>query len=350
MIKRNKTEQDSTPCQPTQEPATPAPAQTPAAQTPSQAPDAAPAEPTAVPQASSEDVLFSAVDVAPCTPDADAAAEALIVPDAPVGKKAHGGHAAKPDLPAHHKKSRRMRRLLIVVVCLLVVLMGVLAVLSYMLVQETQNAALQQVTQDVEAVGSQNTKDASTTVVKKTTVPALVGILGKTQAEAVKLIGHGALAAPPVEVKEEGNPIKSKVTVTLTDEPADTRSGAPTVYLGFNEAGTVVQAGYSAATASLGYGSLSFTDAIQNEKIIEATFAEAGLTLPAGSVVLPTDKMKYSTYATDGKTLLKENCSFSGTAEAGGVAYSWSAVLMYDYAAANASGNLADTIRQVYIY
>ncbi|MEG1253951.1 MAG: hypothetical protein RSD25_03380, partial [Raoultibacter sp.] len=173
MIKRNKTEQDSTPCQPTQEPATPAPAQTPAAQTPSQAPDAAPAEPTAVPQASSEDVLFSAVDVAPCTPDADAdaAAEALIVPDAPVGKKAHGGHAAKPDLPAHHKKSRRMRRLLIVVVCLLVVLMGVLAVLSYMLVQETQNAALQQVTQDVEAVGSQNTKDASTTVVKKTTVP-----------------------------------------------------------------------------------------------------------------------------------------------------------------------------------
>ncbi|MEG2628521.1 MAG: hypothetical protein RR997_03065, partial [Raoultibacter sp.] len=141
MIKRNKTEQDSTPCQPTQEPA---------AQTPSQAPDVAPAEPTAVPQASSEDALFSAVDVAPCVPDAEA--EALIVPDAPAGKKAHGGHAAQPDLPAHHKKSRRMRRLLLVVVCLLVVLMAALAVLTYMLVQETQNAALQQVTQDVEAV------------------------------------------------------------------------------------------------------------------------------------------------------------------------------------------------------
>ncbi|MEG2201426.1 MAG: hypothetical protein RRX94_04440, partial [Raoultibacter sp.] len=141
MIKRNKTEQDSTPCQPTQESA---------AQTPPQAPNAAPAEPTAVPQASSEDALFSAVDVAPCTPDADAdaAAEALIVPDAPAGKKAHGGHAAQPDLPAHHKKSRRMRRLLLVVVCLLVVLMAALAVLTYMLVQETQNAALQQVTQD----------------------------------------------------------------------------------------------------------------------------------------------------------------------------------------------------------
>ncbi|MEG2459042.1 MAG: hypothetical protein RSA89_04450, partial [Raoultibacter sp.] len=110
MIKRNKTEQDSTPCQPTQEPATPAPAN---AQTPSQAPDVAPAEPNAVPQASSEDALFSAVDVAPCVPDAEA--EALIVPDAPAGKKAHGGHAAQPDLPAHHKKSRRMRRLLIVV-------------------------------------------------------------------------------------------------------------------------------------------------------------------------------------------------------------------------------------------
>ncbi|MEG1512774.1 MAG: histone-lysine N-methyltransferase [Raoultibacter sp.] len=264
--------------------------------------------------------------------------------------KGKGDHATHADLPAHHKKSRRMRKLLIVIVALLVVLMAALGYLTYLLVQETQNAAMQQVTQDVEAVGKEDTKDASTSVVKKTTVPALVGVLGKTQDEAVKLIGHGALPATAVEVKEEGNSIKSKVTVTLTDEPADTRSGAPTVYLGFNEAGAVIQVGYSAATASLGYGSLSFTDAIQNEKIIEKTFAEAGLTIPAGTVVLPTDKTKYCTYATDGKTLVKENCSFSGTAEANATTYAWSSVLMYDYAAANASGNLADTIRQIYIY
>ncbi|MEG1042436.1 MAG: hypothetical protein RSE94_21195, partial [Pseudomonas sp.] len=77
---------------------------------------------------------------------------------------------------------------------------------------------------------------------------------------------------------------------------------------------------------------------------------EAGLVIPAGSVVLPKDKAAYCTYATDGTTLVKENCPFSGAAEVNGARYTWSAVLTYDYTAANASGNLADTIRQVYIY
>ena len=60
------------------------------------------------------------------------------------------------------------------------------------------------------------------------------------------------------EVNEEGNPIKTEVRVALTDEPADTRTGTPTLYLGLDEDGAVVQAGYSAGTASLGYGTLSF--------------------------------------------------------------------------------------------
>ena len=55
--------------------------------------------------------------------------------------------------------------------------------------------------------------------------------------------------------------MKKSVTVALTAEPADSRSGTPTVYLGLDADGKVIQAGYSAATASLGYGSLSFADA-----------------------------------------------------------------------------------------
>ncbi|MEG0072170.1 MAG: histone-lysine N-methyltransferase [Raoultibacter sp.] len=265
-------------------------------------------------------------------------------------KKSKGGHAAKAELPLHQKKSRRMRRLLIVIISLLVVLMGVLAYLTYMLMQETQNAAIQQVTHDVEAVGKEDAKDASTITAKKTTVPALVSVIGKTQEEALKIIGHGAVASVSTPINEENNPVKTKVAVALTDEPADNRSGTPTVYLGLNEGGQIVQAGYSAATASLGYGSLSFADAVQTEKIIEKTLGEAGLVIPAGSVVLPKDKAAYCTYATDGTTLVKENCPFSGAAEVNGARYTWSAVLTYDYTAANASGNLADTIRQVYIY
>ena len=47
---------------------------------------------------------------------------------------------------------------------------------------------------------------------------------------------------------------------------------------------------------------------------------------------------------------MKENCSFSGQVDINGASHDWSSVLLYDYSTANASGNLADTIRIIYIY
>ena len=47
---------------------------------------------------------------------------------------------------------------------------------------------------------------------------------------------------------------------------------------------------------------------------------------------------------------MKESCSFNGTADIDGAAHEWSSVLLYDYTTANASGNLADTIRTIYVY
>ncbi|MFR1637885.1 MAG: hypothetical protein ACLSVD_01175 [Eggerthellaceae bacterium] len=159
------------------------------------------------------------------------------------------------------------------------------------------------------------TKDATTATAKKTDVPNLAAVLGMTKDEAIAALKHGATETTSKEVNEEGNPVKTNVTVALTDEPADTRSGTPTVYLGLNEDGAVVQAGYSAATASLGYGSLSFVDAVKNEGIIEKTLQEAGVNVPAGSAQLPADKTEYSEYASDGTTLVKESYSFSGTVD-----------------------------------
>ena len=112
----------------------------------------------------------------------------------------------------------------------------------------------------------------------------------------------------------------------------------------------VIESGYSAATSSLGYGSVSFTDAVQNEHIVEETLAEAGLTVSYGTAQLPEDKMLYSTYDTDGTTLVKEYCSFNGTGMADGVEHGWDAILSYDYSVANATDNLNDTIRTIYIY
>ena len=183
-----------------------------------------------------------------------------------------------------------------------------------------------------------------------TTVPDLVSLLGLTQQEAVDKLQHGATPAEPRAVNEEGNPIKSEVRVALTAEPADSRTGTPTVYLGLNEEGKVVQAGYSTSTSSLGYGSVSFKDAVLKERIIEKTLAEAGLSIPDDAVVLPENAEEYTSYDTDGTTTTKEYCSFNGEVDIDGAPHAWSAVLSYDYSMANASDNLADTVRTIFIY
>ncbi|WP_206214802.1 MULTISPECIES: histone-lysine N-methyltransferase [unclassified Adlercreutzia] len=261
---------------------------------------------------------------------------------------------APEPIPEYLRKSKRMRRILIGVIVVFVILLAVGGVLAWQLLQAVQTTASQQaqnVTQEVSAIdGDAAAKDASTATAKKTTVPDLTALLGLTQDEAIERLQHGAQVSSTREVNEEGNPVKQDVRIALTAEPADTRSGTPTVYLGLNEEGRVVQAGYSAATSSLGYGSLSFSDAVRNEHIIEKTLAEAGVQVPDGAVVLPEDKTAYSTYASDGTTLTKEYCSFSGEVDIDGAPHAWSAVLSYDYAMANATGNLADTIRTIYVY
>lgn len=264
------------------------------------------------------------------------------------------GKKKKKNLNVQQKKSRRMRRILIFIIILLIALIGALAYFSYTLFIETQNAVSQQEiqpsTHDVDELKDVDTKDPSTTSSKKTEVPELSTLLGKNQDEAITLLGRGATIVSTTPLNEENNPVKSNTKISLTDEPGDSRSGTPTVYLGLDAEGLILSAGYSAATSTLGYGSLSFADAIKNEFIIENTLIEAGLSIPLGTVELPADKGLYSTYATDGTTLVTENFSFAGTADKDGVPYEWSAVLRYDYTSANASGNLADTIRQIYIY
>lgn len=253
------------------------------------------------------------------------------------------------------KKGRRVRTALIITVILLIALLIAAGVGVYMLMQEVQHVAVQQTVEQQEQLSEDSdagndTKDTTTDTTKKTEVPGLTGLLGKTQDEAVAELAHGATVTSSRSVNEEGNDIKTSVTVALTDEPADSKSGTPTVYLGLNEAGQIIEAGYSAATASLGYGSLSFVDAVTNEHIVEKTLQEAGVGVAEGTVSLPESKTEYSTYASDGTTLTRESYTFTGTANVNGADRQWSSVLMYDYTTANASGNLADTIRMIYVY
>lgn len=271
-----------------------------------------------------------------------------------VAKKA-AKKAARQDMPAHHRKSRKMRIVLIITAIFLICLFVALGVLTYNLAKMSQDLAFQQaqdqLKQDAVALGSSDTRDAGSATTIKTEIPQLVSLLGKTQEESIAAIGHGAtvISSSPAAATEVS--VKTEVKVSLTDEPGDTRSGTPTVYLGLNAEGKVVKAGYSAPISSLGYGSLSFADAIKNERIIEKTLSAAGIPIPEATVTLPSNKADYSKYATDGTTLVLENASFSGSIAVGGVTYQWSAVLRYDYTVANAlGGKLTDTVRQIYIY
>lgn len=289
---------------------------------------------------------------------AHAQAEVEDVPavDAPRGKHRKPTKKERLDAaPEHVRKSHRTRRMLIVVVIALVIVLGLIAFWAFSLYRVNNETAVQQVsstTTDVNAVssGDTSTSDSSTENTKVTEVPALVSLMGLTQDQAIAALGHGATATVSTPVEQEGNPVATSVTVLLSDEPADAKSGTPTVYLGLNADGAVVQAGYSAATASLGYGNLSFIDIINNEHVVENTLDDAGLNVQAGSVEAPQDKLSYTTYASDGKTVTAEKCSFDGSDTVNGANYTWSAAVSYDYTAQIASGDYNDTVRQITVY
>ncbi len=260
----------------------------------------------------------------------------------------------KPDeMPEYVRRSRRTRRILIVVIIILIVVIAAGAFLVYNLMGSSQEEAEKLVEESDETTiidNTEDTEDLPATTVKTTSAPDLVDLLGLTLDEAIAKLGNGAEVTTTQEVNEEGSAVKSQSRVALTSEvTTDMGSNIPTVYLDFNEDNKVIQAGYSVATAALGFGSMSFADAIENEHIIETTLSEAGVDIDSSAITLPEDKSKYSTYDSN-DVLTKEYYSFSGNVNIDSKTYEWSAVLSYDYASANATGNISDTIRVIYVY
>ena len=292
----------------------------------------------------------------------EAAAEMPVAPAAaaPAPAPSGRGRHAAPDaeLSPRMQKSRRTRKVLIILIVLLIVLGGLVAFFGYKTFTGTQQDTAQQAHQKQEeaTTNSQNSiqdmegNDAVQTAVAQTQVPNLTALFGKTAEEAVAAIGHGALVTSNRAVDDSSSAVKTNLSVALTEEPADSKTGTPTVYLGLDKDGKVIQVGYSASAGALGFGTLSFADAISGEHVIEKTLAKIGIQVPEGSAVLPTDKASYSTYASDNTTVVKERCSFEGPIDVNGVACTWSAVLSYDYTTQIVTDNLNDTVRIIYVY
>ena len=276
------------------------------------------------------------------------------------GKKAGSGrgrHAAPvKELSPRMKKSQRTRRILIVLLVILLLVVAAVGFFWYRTWTGSHQEAAQQTQEQAaapnqrEGIADAPARDAAESTAKQADVPNLAAIIGKTQDEALADIGRGALITANSEVNEDDNPIKTNLNVALTEEPADSKTGTPTVYLGLDEEGIVRQAGYSASASALGFGSLSFADAVNNEHVVEKTLAKIGVPVEEGVAVLPANKDEYSTYASDGNTVIRERCSFEGDTAVGETPCNWSSVLSYDYTTQVVTGNLNDTVRIIYAY
>ena len=178
-------------------------------------------------------------------------------------------------------------------------------------------------------------------------LPKLVDLFGKTKDAAVDSIGQGASLVSETIVGGSKDKIVKEYTYELTNESSNLKSGATTVILGVNSSDVVVRTSITCNTSLLGYRALSFLDLVTNERIVDNTFSEVGLPVDPALIVLPANSQSYSTYASDGTTLLSEKYTFSGTSYVENAAFYWSSSLLYDYSYANTKGNLADTIRTI---
>ena len=249
-----------------------------------------------------------------------------------------------------------MRTVLIVVSAVLVVLIAALGYFAFMLYQEASDVASQ--ASSSTAATLKEATDAKKQG-SRLTAPNLVALLGSTEDEAISKVGRGATVASSSDITEEKGEGDSKtsevvgktVTLALTEQQADSKGNTPSVYLTLDKDGKITQAGYSAAMSTLGYGDVSFSDAVTEKYVVETLLGDAGLTVEDGSVELPSAD-EYRTYANDGKTIAQEQYTFSGEAPAAldGAQHAWQCRLNYDYSAANVSNNLSDTLRLFYVY
>ena len=251
------------------------------------------------------------------------------------------------------RKSRRTRRILIaliiVVIVAIVAVVGATAALSMRAGGEaTQQAQQDSAVSDRLAIGEAGTDDAAAQVREGGSAPDVAAIIGATADEAIAGVGHGAVNAGETEVDEEDNPIKRIVTVELSDEPADTRTGVPSVYLGLDEEGCCVEASFSAGLSQLGYASMSFADAVNQARVVDEVLASAGIPVAEGAVALPGDPAAYTSYAADGTTVQRESYTFTGTYDADGATRSWHATLSYDYPAGSTTG-VSEVVRRITI-
>lgn len=301
-----------------------------------------------------------------CADEQDFGDEAKPAPTAsPLDSRGPSLSAAEEAFPyPDQRKSRRTRKVLIaLIVAVVVVIAAGIATVAVLSLQQGASANKQAMDDSAVsgqlAIGETGADDAVVSADARVEVVDVASLLGLSRDDAIAQIGHGAQVtaekasedsegdgedAQADDAADEGG-VATLLTVSLQDDPSDTLTGVPTVYLGLDGDGAVVEASYSAGLSQLGYAAMRFADAVGVAKVVDQTLSAAGITVDSSAISLPEDAASYTTYDTDGVTVLRENCSFTGSTTVADAPCTWTADLAYDYSAAH--GDVTDAVRRI---
>jgi len=248
------------------------------------------------------------------------------------------------------RDKRRRLRLKFIIVLLIAAVLG-LGFTAYKVFFVSQDEAADKAQNSSTHSSDLNVNtDANTKSTQTVEIPNVCCYIEKSLQAALDGLGHGAVLESEYINDGQGVKYHTEQTISLDGDYNDPTAGHPRVFLSYNWGGQLIRTGYSATTSQLGFGVSSFEEMINNNHVIEKALRGIGFEVEDGAVVCPTDKTTYQTYNEAGK-LVREMADFSGKAMTSeGKTWTWEAVLMYDYTTANATGNLADTLRQVYVY
>ncbi|MGI6591613.1 MAG: hypothetical protein ACOX1O_08490 [Eggerthellaceae bacterium] len=260
------------------------------------------------------------------------------------------------DGAAHDDRAVRARGSLIFATVLAVILALALVVCVFMLLAQAAQAETQQTSVGGTAADSAQTTsivdsdDESSTSKQTTVVPVLSNLIGSTEKQALTKLGHGAQVSRTKTLSGEDTQAVKRLKVVLTNDASSDGIGSPIVYLDLNDQDAVVAVSYKVGMKSLGYGDLSFKQAVGKAKVIQQTLTDAGINVADDSAIaLPKNRKSYTTYKTDKKTLTKQSITFTGSGTAAGMDYRWTGTITYDYSKANNSANLANTRRVIQV-
>ena len=258
------------------------------------------------------------------------------------------------NVPDQHKSRRTRTKLIALIVVIVLAIAGVVGAVAFTSMQADRAATDQAQTAgalstDIE-VGNTGADGSAVVADDGAEVPNLSALFGLTVDEATSALGNGAEVTATSETGEEGALVAHVATIELSDYGEDTATGTPTVYLGVDADGIVVEAAFSAGLSQLGYAPMSFADAVKAGNVVAGSLSEAGLSVDASTIVLPDDPAAYTTYADDGATVREERYSFTGTAsvaDVGGPGLAWTVTLEYDYPASAGGADTSNVVRRI---